>query len=71
VRHSLPSVLLASVAGPRSLAAIGEWVADVPSAVLAALSVRFDPLQLRFLPPGEATHPPDPGIGERRTSRCH
>jgi predicted transposase YbfD/YdcC len=52
-------VLLASVAavlaGARSLAAIGEWVADAPPAVLAALDVRFDPLEGRFRPPGEAT----------------
>jgi DDE_Tnp_1-associated len=47
VRHSLISVLLASVAavlaGSRPLAAIGEWVADAPPGVLAALGVRFDP----------------------------
>jgi hypothetical protein len=35
--------------------AIGEWVADAPPAVLAALGVRFDPLEGRFRPPGEAT----------------
>jgi predicted transposase YbfD/YdcC len=59
VRHSLASVLLASVAavlaGAQSLVAIGEWVADAPPGVLAALGVRFDPLAGRFRPPGEAT----------------
>ena len=52
-------MLLASVAavlaGARSLAAIGEWVADAPPGVLAALGVRFDPLAGQFRPPGEAT----------------
>ncbi len=59
VRQSLSSVLLISVAavlaGARSLTAIGEWAADAPVAVMAALGVRFDPLEGRFRPPGEAT----------------
>ena len=51
-----PSLGLAAVlAGARSLAAIGEWVADAPPGVLAALGVRVDPLAGQFRPPGEAT----------------
>ena len=59
VRHSLTSLLLAAVAavlaGARSFAAIGEWVADAPPLVLAGLGVRRDPLTGRFEPPDEAT----------------
>jgi DDE_Tnp_1-associated len=59
VRHSLSSVLLISVAavpaGARSLTAIGEWAADAPVAVMAALGVRSGPLEGRFRPPGNAT----------------
>ena len=59
VRHSLSSLLLAAVAavlaGARSFTAIGEWVADAPPQVLAALGVRRDPLAGRFEPPDEAT----------------
>ena len=59
VRHTLTSLLLAAIAavlaGARSLTAIGEWVADAPPQVLAALGVRRDPLTGRFEPPDEAT----------------
>lgn len=59
VRHTLTSLLLASVAavlaGARSLAAIGEWAADAPPQVMAALGVRQDRLTGRFEPPDEAT----------------
>jgi hypothetical protein len=59
LRHSLTSMLLAAIAavlaGARSFAAVGEWVADAPPQVLAALGVRRDPLAGRFEPPGEAT----------------
>ena len=48
VRHTLTSLLLAAVAavlaGARSFTAIGEWAADAPPRVLAALGVRYDPL---------------------------
>jgi predicted transposase YbfD/YdcC len=59
VRHSLTSLLLAAVAavlaGARSFTAIGEWAADAPPRVLAALGVRYDPLVGCFRPPDEAT----------------
>ena len=59
VRHTLTSLLLAAVAavlaGARSFTAVGEWVADAPPQVLAALGVRRDPLAGRFEPPDEAT----------------
>jgi predicted transposase YbfD/YdcC len=59
VRHSLTSLLMAAVAavlaGARSFTAVGEWVADAPPQVLAALGVRRDPLTRRFEPPDEAT----------------
>jgi predicted transposase YbfD/YdcC len=58
-RHSLVGVLgiavAAVLAGARSLAAIGEWAADAPGQVLAALGVRRDPLTGAFRPPAEAT----------------
>jgi len=59
VRHTLTSLLLAAVAavlaGARSFTAIGEWAADAPPRVLAALGVRYDPLARQFEPPDEAT----------------
>jgi len=59
VRHTLTSLLVAAVAavlaGAQSLAAAGEWVADAPPQVLAALGIRRDPLTGRFQPPAEAT----------------
>ena len=59
MRHTLTSLLLAAVAavlaGARSFTAVGEWVADAPPQVLAALGVRRDPLAGRFEPPDEAT----------------
>jgi predicted transposase YbfD/YdcC len=59
VRHTLTSLLLTAVAavlaGAKSFTAVGEWVADAPQQVLAALGVRRDPLAGRFAPPDEAT----------------
>jgi predicted transposase YbfD/YdcC len=58
-RHGITGVLAVAVcavlAGARSFAAIGEWAADVPHAVLAALRVRRDPLTGQRLPPTEST----------------
>jgi hypothetical protein len=59
VRHSLASVLATAVAavltGARSLAAIGEWVADVSAGVLDVLGIRYDPLSRVHQVPDEAT----------------
>jgi len=58
VRHRLVTVLAVAVcavlAGARSFTAIGEWAADVPAEVLAALGVRADPWRV-LKPPDEAT----------------
>jgi predicted transposase YbfD/YdcC len=58
-QHPLGVVLAVAVAavlaGARSLAAIGEWAADAPGPVLAALGVRRDPLRRIWRPPAEAT----------------
>jgi predicted transposase YbfD/YdcC len=58
-RHPLTTVLAVAVAavlaGAKSLAAIGEWAADAPQPVLAALGARRDPLRRVWRPPGEAT----------------
>jgi predicted transposase YbfD/YdcC len=50
-RHALGTVLAVA----KSLAAIGEWAADAPGPVLAALGARRDPLRRVWRPPGEAT----------------
>ena len=58
-RHSLTLLLMAGVAavlaGARSFAAVGEWVADAPPQVLAALGIRHGPLTRQCEPPDEAT----------------
>jgi DDE_Tnp_1-associated len=57
-RHTLGTVLAVAVAavlaGAKSLAAIGEWAADAPGPVLAALGARRDPLRRVYRPPAEA-----------------
>jgi predicted transposase YbfD/YdcC len=59
LRHGLVGVLAVAVcavlAGARSFTAIGEWAADAPSQVLAALGVRPDPLTGVVAAPDEAT----------------
>jgi predicted transposase YbfD/YdcC len=58
IRHQLTTLLAVAVcavlAGAKSLQAIGEWAADVPVEVLAALGVRADPWKVPQ-PPDEAT----------------
>jgi hypothetical protein len=51
----LLAAVAAVLAGAQSLTAVGEWVADAPPQVLAALGIRRDPLARRFEPPDEAT----------------
>jgi hypothetical protein len=51
----LAVAVAAVLAGAKSLAAIGEWAADAPGPVLAALGVRRDPLRRVYQPPGQAT----------------
>jgi predicted transposase YbfD/YdcC len=52
VRHSLAAVLAiaaaAVLAGSRSVRAIGEWAAEAPQVVLAALGARYSPAAGRF-----------------------
>ena len=59
VRHSLSSVLAiaacATIAGCRSLSAIGEWAADCPQEVLARLGAKFHPIHKRYIAPSDAT----------------
>ncbi|HET9255672.1 MAG TPA: ISAs1 family transposase [Pseudonocardiaceae bacterium] len=55
VRHSLAAVLAiaaaAVLAGSRSVRAIGEWAAEAPPVVLAALGARYSPVAGRFRAP--------------------
>lgn len=57
--HELPGLLAVAactvLAGAKSLAAIGEWAADAPAAVLRTLGTRADPLTGVVRPPDEAT----------------
>ena len=45
----------AVMAGAQSFTVIGEWAADAPQPVLAALGARFDSGQDRYAAPDEAT----------------
>jgi predicted transposase YbfD/YdcC len=55
VRHSLAAILAiaaaAVLAGSRSVRAIGEWAAEAPQVVLAALGARYNPVTGRFRAP--------------------
>ncbi|MBV9140494.1 MAG: transposase family protein [Pseudonocardiales bacterium] len=55
VRHSVAAVLAiaaaAVLAGSRSVLAIGEWAAEAPQLVLAALGARHNPITGRFRAP--------------------
>jgi predicted transposase YbfD/YdcC len=51
----LAVAIAAVLAGHHSLAAIAEWAADAPQAVLASLGVRRNPLTGVYQPPREAT----------------
>jgi len=58
MRHTLTSLLAAVaavLAGARSFAAIGEWVANAPPQVPGPLGIRRDLLTARFRPPDEST----------------
>ncbi|WP_258017448.1 transposase family protein [Streptomyces noursei] len=59
VRHVLVVVLViaacAVLAGSRSLAAIGEWAADLPQHVLEALDARWHPASGLRIAPSEST----------------
>lgn len=59
VRHELASLLAlataATLAGARSVAAIGEYVADCPQPVLEQLGAKFHPRKRCYIPPHDAT----------------
>lgn len=59
VRHGLASILAiataATLAGARSVAAIGEYAADCPQEVLGRLGAKYHPTQRRFIAPHPET----------------
>lgn len=59
VRHSLASILaiavVATLAGARSVAAIGDYASDCPQEVLARLGAKYHPDKKRFIAPHEET----------------
>jgi len=59
VRHSLTAVLgmsvAATLAGARSVVAIGEFASDCPQPVLEALGAKYHPTKRRFIAPHTAT----------------
>jgi predicted transposase YbfD/YdcC len=58
-RHTITTILLiaaaAALTGARSFTAIGEWAADLPQHLLAALGARIDRRRGLYRAPGEAT----------------
>jgi DDE_Tnp_1-associated len=59
VRHSAGSLLAltaaAVLAGARSFAAIGEWIADLPQRMLAIMGARLDACRDQYVAPEEST----------------
>jgi predicted transposase YbfD/YdcC len=59
VRHPLASILAmataATLAGARSVAAIGEYAADCPQEVLRRLGAKHHPVKRRYIPPHAET----------------
>ena len=59
VRHSLASILAiataATLAGARSVAAIGEYATDCPQEVLARLGAKYHPVMRRYIAPHPET----------------
>jgi predicted transposase YbfD/YdcC len=59
IRHTITTILLiaaaAALTGARSFAAIGEWAADLPQHLLAAIGARMDRRRGLYRAPDEAT----------------
>lgn len=53
--NSLVLAICATLAGMRSFVAIGEWAAQLPQEALEQIDCRWQPVQKRYLAPGEPT----------------